>query len=85
MLNIRAFGIAAGVLWGGVLFLMTLLVVIQNDGGDQLIKLNKVYLGYRISFAGSLLGLGYGFVSAFMGGALFAWIYNKLNRRVSAN
>ena len=78
MLNVKAFGTTAGILWGGMVLLLTLLVVIQNDGGEHLKLLDKIYLGYRLSYGGSVVGFLYGFASAFIVGALFAWIYNKL-------
>jgi hypothetical protein len=62
---------------------MTLLVVIQNDGGDHLKLLDKIYLGYRISYGGSIVGGLWGFVNAFIIGALFAWVYNKLNGSIA--
>jgi hypothetical protein len=78
MLNVKAFGVAAGVLWGSIVLLMTLLIVIQNDGGDHLKLLDKIYIGYQISFAGGFVGFVYGFAHAFIIGALFAWIYNTV-------
>jgi hypothetical protein len=83
MLNVKAFGVTAGLLWGGIILLLTLLVVMQNDGGDHLKLLDKIYLGYRISYGGSIVGAFWGFVNAFIIGALFAWIYNKLNGSVA--
>lgn len=78
MLNVRAFGVTAGILWGGLVLLMTLLIVLQNDGGEHLKLLDKVYIGYTISLVGSVVGFIYGFVNGFVGGATFAWIYNRL-------
>jgi hypothetical protein len=37
-----------------------------------------VYRGYTISPIGSMIGLVYGFFDALIGGAIFAWLYNKM-------
>jgi len=43
--------------------------------------IGRLYRGYTISPAGSLLGLLYGFIDAFIGGAILAWIYNRIAGR----
>jgi hypothetical protein len=40
--------------------------------------IGKIYIGYNISAAGSLIGLIWGFVDALIGGAIFAWLYNLI-------
>jgi len=75
-LDRKAFGLAAGILWGLCVFLCTLWVVV-GGGGEHLALLSKFHPGYAISVLGAFLGLVYGFVEGFVGGWLFAWLYNR--------
>ena len=76
-----ALGTAAGILWGGCVFLTTLLSVYSGYGTAFLEALpGSFYPGYKISVAGSFIGLGYGLIDGFICGALAGWIYNKVAR-----
>ena len=43
--------------------------------------LSSLYIGYALSFVGAISGAVWAFVEGLIGGALFAWLYNKLLRR----
>lgn len=73
-----ALGVAAGILWGGCIFLTTLLSHFTGYGKLFLEALpQSMYPGYSITIAGSFVGLVYGFFDGFVCGAIVAWIYNK--------
>jgi len=73
-----ALGVASGILWGGCIFLTTLLSVYAGYGTAFLEALpQSIYPGYEISVAGSFIGLGYGLIDGFVCGIVMAWIYNK--------
>lgn len=75
-LSEKAMAIAAGVLGGSVLFLVTLLAAVRG-AGEHLGHLAAVYPGYQVSYLGSLIGLAYGAVTGALVGALLAWLYNR--------
>lgn len=77
-LNIKAFALACGILWGLGLFLLTWWIIAFDGVTHEVTMIGRLYRGYTISPAGSLLGLLYGFVDAFIGGAVLAWLYNRL-------
>lgn len=81
-LNARAWGIAMGLLCGGGLFLATNILVVK--GGPQVgqhLSLLRVYFpGYRVTFAGSLVGFVYAFVLGYALGRLVGMVYNRLVR-----
>jgi hypothetical protein len=77
-LNIKAFGLTCGILWGLAVLLSTYWIIISCSPGNTLALLNKFYFGYSVSWLGGIIGLIWGFVDGFIGGALFAWLYNKL-------
>lgn len=76
MLKKNAFGLACGLVGGLGLFILTNYLVLLHHGGETVIKLNQVYWGYSITFGGSLLGLIYGFVTAYLIGWFVALFYN---------
>jgi hypothetical protein len=79
-LNIKALGLSTGIVWGIGIFLLTLWFLVMGYEGKTLLKLSKVYLGYSVSYLGALVGLIWGFVDGFIGGAVVAWLYNKFSK-----
>ncbi len=73
-MNTKAFSLAAGVLWGFLVFAFTLLDTVR-EVGLTLQHLSYIYPGYSVSYLGSVVGLVYGFVSGAILGALFCWLY----------
>jgi hypothetical protein len=77
-LNIRAFALACGLIWGVGLFALTWWVIAFEGTTDETGLLGHVYRGYSVSPLGSLIGMLWGFADGFVGGALFAWLYNRM-------
>lgn len=75
-LDAKALGLAGGILWGACVFLTTLWVTYRG-GGEHLVLLAKIYVGYSVSVAGAFVGLVWGFVDGFICGWLLAWLYNR--------
>lgn len=78
--NAVATGIVAGLLAGTGLFLATNWLVLKGGHplGPHLVLLSQFFIGYRVSFLGSLIGFAYGFVLGlfvFYSGAL---LYNRV-------
>jgi len=84
-LNIRAFALTCGILWGLGIFFLTLWIILFDGSTGEVTILGRIYRGYNISVVGSLFGLLWGFVDGLIGGAVFAWFYNLLvGRRTTA-
>lgn len=81
--NALASGTVAGVIAGAGLFLATNWLVLKGGEplGPHLALLGQFFPGYRVSFGGSLLGLGYGFVVGFASVFGGAWLYNAIAER----
>jgi len=73
-----AFGLAVGLLGGLALFFATLFLAIKGGEvvGPNLQLLGQYFPGYRVTAAGSLIGLGYGLLAGFVGGWSFALLRN---------
>jgi hypothetical protein len=75
-LNVKAFAVACGLLWGVGLFLFTWWVMAFDGATGQPTVIGLLYRGYRISPLGSLIGLLWAIPDGFVGGIIFAWLYN---------
>jgi len=79
-LDIKAFGLSLGIVWGVGMFLLGLMVLFCNWGSSLVGVMSSVYIGYKPTFLGSLIGGIWGFFDAGIGGAIIAWLYNKLQK-----
>ena len=75
-MNVKAFALASGLLVGFLLFLATL-VETARGAGHTLSVLGVFFIGYSVSYPGSLVALVYGFVGGALVGAAFAWLHNR--------
>jgi len=77
-LNSRLSGLATGLAAGIGVFIATNWLVIKGGPvvGPHLSLLGQFFIGYRVTFVGSLIGFAYGFGCGFITGSLFARIYN---------
>jgi hypothetical protein len=73
-----ALGVAVGVVLGGLVFLMTAVLLVRdgNPIGLNLALLGQYFLGYTVTWPGAVLGLLWGLVLGFVLGWGFALIRN---------
>lgn len=79
-LHIKAFALTCGIIWGLGLFALTWWMIAFGGATGEQTLIGRVYLGYRVSAIGSLIGLIWAFADGLIGGAIFAWLYNTLQR-----
>jgi len=79
-LNVKAFALTCGLIWGLGLFFITLWIILFDGPTGEPTLIGRIYRGYSITPIGSLVGLGWAFFDGLVGGALFAWLYNLLAR-----
>jgi len=79
-LNSKFIGLAIGITCGLAIFIATNWLVIKGGDpvGPNLQLLSQYFIGYRVSFLGSLIGFVYGFAVGTFAGALIGWIYNRI-------
>jgi hypothetical protein len=85
-LNATVQGLVFGTLLGGTIFLATNWLILKGGEpvGPHLALLGQFFIGYRVTFLGSLIGLGYGFATGFLAGYLVAMLYNLFGARRQA-
>ena len=86
-LKAKVLGLVLGLLLGLAIFIATNWLIIKGghttvDGryvvGPHLQLLSQFFIGYRVSFLGSIIGFFYGFAIGTLSGAAIGWIYNKI-------
>jgi len=77
-LNATIQGTVTGLVIGFGIFIATNWLVLKGGKpvGPHLALLGQFFIGYEVTFAGSLIGFAYGFVTGFLGGYSTAKIYN---------
>ena len=75
-----ALALTLGILAGVGLLAITWWSVIIESPGTTIRVLSYIYLGYKVTWLGGLIGLVWGFIDGFVGGYLFALIYNLFIR-----
>jgi hypothetical protein len=75
-LNVKAFALTCGIVWGLGLFALTWWIMFFDGVTHEVTLIGRLYRGYNISPVGSIFGLIYGFFDALVGGAIIAWLYN---------
>ncbi len=77
-LNVKAFALSCGIIGGLGLFLATWWKILFQGMTHKPTFIGSVFKGYALSPIGSVIGLVWAFVAAFLGGFLLAWLYNKI-------
>ena len=83
---VRLEAVVQGVSWGLVaglgLFIATNWLVLKGGRvvGPHLSLLRQFFIGYEVSFRGSLVGFAYAFVCGFAAGYVVSRIYNRVAR-----
>jgi len=82
-LNARVNGTVTGLIAGLAIFIATNWLVLKGGErvGPNLALLGQFFIGYRVTFLGSLIGFAYAFVYGFVAGYSVAWIYNRVSER----
>jgi len=80
-LNVKAFGLTAGLIWGVGIFLMTWWIIAFDGATGETTLIGRLYRGYNISPSGSVIGLIWGLIDGLVGGLIFAWVYNLFSQR----
>jgi hypothetical protein len=86
-MNTKFLALALGIITGLIVFIATNWLVIKGGHispsgqyvvGPHLQLLSQFFIGYRVSFIGSIIGFLYGFAIGTMAGSAIGLIYNKI-------
>jgi hypothetical protein len=80
-LNIVSLGLALGIAWAVGAFFLGIMAWLF-DWGTALVEIaSSLYIGYKATFLGAIIGTVWAFVDGFIGGVIIAWLYNKFQKR----
>ena len=79
-LNAKVNGVVTGILAGLVVFISTNWLIVKGGEvvGPHLALLGQFFIGYQVTFVGSLIGFAYAFVTGFATGYGVTSIYNYI-------
>ncbi len=80
-LNVKAFAITCGSIWGFAILLLTWWIMLFEGATGEPTLIGRVYHGYTISPAGSIVGFIWGYIDGVISGAIFAWLYNLVSAK----
>lgn len=80
-LNVKAFALTCGLLWGLCVFLLTWWLIFFGGKTDVLEFLGNFYFGYSVTPSGSFIGLAWALPDGAIAGFLIATVYNFFVRR----
>ncbi|HUY69359.1 MAG TPA: bacteriophage holin [Alphaproteobacteria bacterium] len=72
-----ALGVAIGVVWA-LYVLGAGLCAMWGWGVDLVNVLGSLYVGYKASIPGAIIGGVWAFADGFVAGVVIAWVYNKV-------
>jgi len=82
-LNVKAFALAGGLVWGFNWFALTWWMMLFDGATHEITIIGRMYRGWNLSPAGSLVALLWGFLDGFLLGLMVAWLYNTLAPRLT--
>ena len=80
MLSIRSVALTLGIIGGASMFLLAWWLIIIGNAEGPTTLLERMYIGYSFTPLGSVIGAIWGFVDLGIGGAIFALLYNLINK-----
>ena len=81
MLSIRACGLTLGIFGAGTMFLLAWWLILTGNAEGPTTLFERIYIGYSFTPLGSIIGAVWGFVDWGIAGAIFAWLYNWINKK----
>ena len=81
MLSIRSVALTTGILGAFAMFLLAWWLIIIGNAEGPITLFERMYIGYSFTPLGSIIGAVWGFVDWGIAGAIFAWLYNWINKK----
>jgi hypothetical protein len=81
-IDVKAFSLACGIVWGLGIFLLTFWIIAIEGATGEPTLIGRLYRGFTISPAGSFIGFTWAFVDGMIGGAIVSWLYNLISTRL---
>ncbi len=80
MISVRSLALTAGIFGAATMFFLAWWLILTGNAEGPPTLIEKIYIGYSFTPLGSFIGAVWGFVDWGIAGAIFAWLYNKINK-----
>ena len=79
-LNGNVLGLTLGLIAAAIIFVATNWLILKGGDpvGPHLSLLGQYFIGYTVTFVGSLVGAGYGLVLGYIAGRIVGAVYNAI-------
>ena len=84
-MSIRSVGLTAGIFGAASMFFLAWWLILTGNAEGPVTLFERIYIGYSFTPMGSVIGAAWGFVDFGIAGALFAWLYNLINKRFNVD
>ena len=79
-MSIRVFALTTAIFGAVSMFFLAWWLILTGNAEGPPTLLERIYIGYSFTPMGSVIGAVWGFVDWGIAGAIFAWLYNKINK-----
>ena len=79
-MSIRSLALTAGIFGATTMFFLAWWLIFTGNAEGPTTLLERIYIGYTFTPLGSVIGAVWGFVDFAIAGAIFAWLYNWINK-----
>ena len=79
-MNVRSAALTAGIFGAVTMFFLAWWLILIGNADGPVTLFERIYIGYSFTPMGSIIGAAWGFFDWGIAGAIFAWLYNKINR-----
>ena len=80
MISVRSCGLTLGIFGAVTMFFLAWWLILIGNAEGPTTLIEKIYIVYSFTPMGSVIGAVWGFVDWGIAGAIFAWLYNKINK-----
>ena len=84
-MSIRAAGLTAGIFGAAAMFFAAWWLMLIGNAEGPVTLFERIYIGYSFTPMGSIIGAIWGFIDWGIAGALFAWLYNLINKKFNVD
>ena len=80
-MSVRSVALTAGIFGACTMFLLAWWLILIGNAAGPVTFFERIYIGYSYTPMGSVIGAVWGFFDWGIAGAIFAWLFNKINKK----
>ena len=82
-MSVRSLALTAAIFGASTMFFLAWWLILTGNAEGPPTLFERVYVGYSFTPMGSVIGAAWGFVDWGIAGAIFAWLYNWINKKIN--